>query len=77
MDYTALERAQLAEALQAEIYRLWHEVGLPDTNHWQAWPVALANFIAERQWQAPTSVRAIGKREAGTWTVEQARGEGE
>ena len=75
MDYTALERAQLAEALQAEIYRLWHEVGLPDTNHWQAWPVALANFIAERKWQASTSVRAIGKREAGTWTVTEREAE--
>ena len=75
MDYTALERAQLAEALQAEIYRLCHEVGLPGTNQWQAWPAALASFIPERKWQASTSVRAIGKREAGTWTVTEREAE--
>lgn len=75
MDYTALERAQLTEALQAEIYRLCHEVGLPGTNQWQAWPEALASFITERKWQASTSVRAIGKREAGTWTVTEREAE--
>jgi hypothetical protein len=39
-----MERERLVEALQGELYRLWHEVGRPDTDHWQAWAVALANF---------------------------------
>ena len=34
--------SHLEEALQGEIYRLWHEVGHPDTDGWQAWPKALA-----------------------------------
>ena len=64
----------LVEPLQAEIYRLWHEVGPPDTDGWQAWPLALAAVIAELARKASPTVKAIGKREAGTWTVEQARG---
>jgi hypothetical protein len=69
--YTARERARLVDALQVEVNRLWHDVGRPDTDQWQAWPEALASFITERKWQASTSVRAIGKREAGTWTVSE------
>jgi len=48
IEHTFGFRQHLERRLQVELHRLWHEVGRPDTDHWQAWPKALAAVVFDR-----------------------------
>ena len=39
------KKRHLEKVLQAEMVRLWHEVGRPDTNNWQTWTAALVAVV--------------------------------